>query len=182
LVAAGLILAVSLANIYPMIAGRAAPAAVEALGAIGPSYGIGNSYHVFPNMQTERHELTVAGSYDGRHWERYEFRYKPGALDRAPPFVVPHQPRLDWMMWFVPTQSWQVAGWFNGFIDALAVNSPSVTSLLARNPFEGRAPPRYFQVLVYRYRFTTPDERARSGKWWQAEYLGEFPQVAPRRP
>jgi hypothetical protein len=180
--AASLIAAVSLANMLPMVSGRALPRALEGLAAIGPAFGIGNSYHVFPTMQTERQELTIAGSYDGRHWERYEFRYKPGALDRAPPFVVPHHPRLDWMMWFVPTQSRQVAGWFNGLIDALAVNSPAVTALLARNPFAGRPPPRYFQVLAYRYRFTRIEERERSGDWWRAEYLGEFPEVPPRRP
>ena len=27
------------------------------------------------------------------------FRYKPGPLGRAPPWVAPHQPRLDWQMW-----------------------------------------------------------------------------------
>jgi hypothetical protein len=180
--AALLIVAVSLGNMYPLVSGGAMPKRLEGLGAIGPRYGIGNSYHVFPNMQTERQELSVAGSYDGRHWERYVFRYKPGALDATPPFVVPHHPRLDWMMWFVPTQAEPVAYWFNGFIDALAVNSPAVTALLAHNPFAGRRPPRYFQVLAYRYRFTTRDERTRNGNWWQAEYLGEFPDVPPRRP
>lgn len=180
--AAGLVVAVSLATMYPMVTGRGLPTAMESLAAIGPRYGIGNSYHVFPNMQTERQELTVAGSYDGSRWERYEFRYKPGALDQPSPFVVPHQPRLDWMMWFVPTQSQQVAGWFNGFIDALAANSAGVTALLAHNPFAGRPPPRYFQVLAYRYRYTTREERARSGDWWRAEYLGVFPDVPPRRP
>jgi hypothetical protein len=38
------------------------------------------------------------------------------------------------------------------------------------------------RVLAYRYRFTTQQERARTGNWWVAEYLGEYPDVAPRRP
>jgi len=179
---AALILAVSLAMMFPMLTGRPLPHALEGLASIGPRFGIGNSYHVFPNMQTERQELQIAGSYDGLHWERYVFRYKPGALDQAPAFIVPHQPRLDWMMWFVPTQQMSVAYWFPDFLQALAQNRPAVTHLLAYNPFEGKAPPRYLQVLAYRYRFTTAPERSRSGNWWKAEYLGEFPYVAPRRP
>jgi len=37
-------------------------------------------------------------------------------------------------------------------------------------------------VHVYRYRFTNAAERARSGNWWKADYLGEYPDVPPRRP
>ena len=33
-------------------------------------------------------------------WLPYEFRYKPGDLRRPPAWVAPHQPRLDWQMWF----------------------------------------------------------------------------------
>ncbi|HEY5281768.1 MAG TPA: lipase maturation factor family protein [Polyangia bacterium] len=27
-------------------------------------------------------------------------KYKPGDLNHRPAFVAPHQPRLDWQMWF----------------------------------------------------------------------------------
>ncbi len=180
--AALLIFALSLTTMFPMLARHPLPPALQAFAATGSRYGIGNSYHIFPTMQTERQELQIAGSYDGVHWERYVFRYKPGALDQPPAFIVPHQPRLDWMMWFVPTQERAVAYWFAPFLDALAADKPAVTGLLAHNPFAGKASPRYLQVLAYRYRFTTGEERARSGNWWKAEYLGEFPDVPPRRP
>lgn len=144
-------------------------------------FGIGNIYHVYPTMQTERQELIIQGSGDGKNWKTYEFRYKPGDPARRPPFNVPHQPRLDWMMWFVPTQQQVQMYWFGKFMQRLHQGSPSVTGLLAVDPFPDE-PPRYLRVLAYRYRFTTPEERAASGDWWHAEYLGEFPQVAPRRP
>jgi hypothetical protein len=180
--AAVLILAISVTQIYPMVTRRNLPPALYAFATLGPRYGIGNVYHVFPTMQTERQELRIAGSYDGVNWQPYVFRYKPDALDKAPAFIVPHQPRLDWMMWFVPPQRRDMEPWFTRFIAALADNQPAITHLLAGNPFEGRAPPRYLRVDAYRYRFTTPKERAESGNWWKAEYLGEFPDVAPRRP
>jgi hypothetical protein len=47
-----------------------------------------NSYGLFAVMTTERKEITLQGSADGTHWQTYDFRYKPGALDRWPRFVA----------------------------------------------------------------------------------------------
>jgi uncharacterized membrane protein YphA (DoxX/SURF4 family) len=143
--------------------------------------GIGNIYHIFPTMQLERHELEIEGSNDGETWLGYRLRYKPGPLDRAPPFIVPHQPRLDWLVWFVPTQQLPHMVWFDRFLRRLHEGSASVGGLLEHNPFAD-TPPRYLRVLVHRYRFTTPQERGASGEWWQRETLGLFPRVPPRRP
>ncbi len=38
-------------------------------------------------------------------------RYKPGLLDGTPPFIIPHQPRLDWQMWFAALGSYQHNPW-----------------------------------------------------------------------
>ncbi|HXZ96133.1 MAG TPA: lipase maturation factor family protein [Burkholderiales bacterium] len=179
---AALILALSVGTLLTREARRPLPQVLYEFTAIAPSFGIGNLFHVFPTMQTKRQELRIFGSYDGVAWEAYEFRYKPDALDKAPPFVVPHQPRLDWMMWFLPTQWPDTSYWLEPFLEALRQNRPSVTRLLARNPFEGKPPPRMLRVLAYRYRFTTPQERASTGNWWKAELLGEYPDVSPRRP
>ncbi len=144
-------------------------------------FGIGNIYHVYPTMQTERQELIIQGSQDGNQWRTYRFRYKPGDPARRPPFNVPHQPRLDWMIWFVPTQQRMQMYWFGAFMQRLQQGSPSVIELLANDPFPDQ-PPRYLRVLAYRYEFTDAPERAQTGAWWKVVYLGEFPQVAPRRP
>ncbi|MEJ2592582.1 MAG: lipase maturation factor family protein [Candidatus Thiodiazotropha sp.] len=158
-----------------------APAPLQAYSDAVRRYGIGNIYHVYPTMQTQRQELIIQGSQDGKDWKTYAFKYKPGDPARRPPFNVPHQPRLDWMMWFVPTQQPVQLFWFGKFMQRLHEGSSSVTALLAVDPFADR-PPRYLRVLAYRYRFTTPSERAASGDWWRRTYLGEFPRVAPRRP
>jgi lipase maturation factor 1 len=144
-------------------------------------FGIGNIYHVYPTMQTVRQELVIQGSQDGETWQTYAFKYKPGDPVRRPSFIVPYQPRLDWMIWFVPTQQQVQMYWFDKFMQRLHENAPAVTALLAVNPFTEQ-PPRYLRVLAFDYRFTTPKERAESGDWWRLKYLGEFPQVPPRRP
>jgi hypothetical protein len=180
--AAALILVLSTSMMLASQTQRRLPASWVVLNEIPPAFGIGSLYHLFPTMQVQRQELRILGSYDGRIWEPYTFRYKPDALDRAPAFVVPHQPRLDWMMWFVPPQWPDTGFWFEPFLRALSQNREAVTRLLAHNPFEGKAPPKELRVQAYRYRFTTAQERSLTGNWWKAEYLGEFPDVPPRRP
>jgi hypothetical protein len=144
-------------------------------------FGVGNVYHIFPTMQTERHELIIEGSDDAVSWHPYLFHYKPHELDRRPPVNIPHQPRLDWMMWFVPPRSRENLYWFDRFMHSLWTGNPRVTGLLRYNPFPN-TPPRYLRVLVYRYSFTSGRERKITGNWWKAEYLGLFHEVAPRRP
>ena len=99
-----LILVLSSTTMIASQARRPLPRALTVLNEIPPAFGIGNVFHLFPTMQTERQELKIFGSTDGRTWQAYAFRYKPDAPDRAPQFIVPHQPRLDWMMWFLPPQ------------------------------------------------------------------------------
>ncbi len=176
-----LILSASLTTFYWRTTGNAIPDAIAKSTNITHRYGIGNIFHIFPTMQTERQELEIQGSYDGRNWQSYIFKYKPGPVARAPRFNVPHQPRLDWMMWFIPPQSGMDDFWFRQLLRRLREGSPQVLSLLEYNPFEQR-PPRYLRVLSYRYHFTTPEQRKQTGNWWTREYLGVFPHVKPRRP
>ena len=151
------------------------------LSDIVRTWGQGNVYHVFPNMQTERQELTIEGSHDGLEWKAYRFKYKPNVPSDTPAFIVPLHPRLDWMIWFIPPQNPAMRHWFEAFLWRLHQGSPTVKALLAHTPFPGKGP-RYVRVLSHRFRFSTPEERDRDGNFWQSEYLGEFPRVPPRRP
>ena len=58
-------------------------------------------------MTTTRPEIVVEGINDGETWLAYEFKYKPGDLTRPPAWVAPHQPRLDWQMWFAALGSYR---------------------------------------------------------------------------
>jgi predicted DCC family thiol-disulfide oxidoreductase YuxK len=140
-----------------------------------------NSYGVFAVMTTERDELIVETSDDGEHWRALPFRYKPQALDRAPHWVAPHQPRLDWQMWFAALTTRQGAPWFDYFVVRLLTGSPKVWSLLGAPP--PPEPPQAVRVLRYRYQFTTPRERAATGNWWTRQYLGVwYPAARLARP
>lgn len=124
-----------------------------------------NQYGLFRVMTKTRPEIVVEGSDDGAAWRAYEFRYKPGDLSRKPGFVEPHQPRLDWQMWFAALGSFQSEPWFQAFLIRLLEGSPDVLALMGKNPFPN-APPKYVRALIYEYGFTSPSERKESGRWW----------------
>lgn len=134
-----------------------------------------NNYHVFPVITTRRPELVVEGSDDGIFWQAYGFRFKAGDPARMAPFIVPHQPRLDWQMWFAAlvTPYTRTSYWINDFRQRLLEGSPDVLALLSDNPFPEQ-PPEYIRMRVERYRFTTADERRASGNWWVIEPLGMY--------
>ena len=135
-------------------------------------YSVVNQYHVFPTMTTRRIELELLGSHDGIEWQPYRFKYKPDRLDERPQFIVPHQPRLDWQMWFVTLHPRHVP-WFGHFLVALMDNSPTATALLEHNPFADAAP-RYIRVDAHQYHFTNPEEREKTGNWWKRTAIGPF--------
>ncbi len=123
-----------------------------------------NRYGLFAVMTTRRDELIIEGSRDGEAWQAYQFRYKPQALDRAPPWVAPHQPRLDWQMWFAALGTPQASPWIDELLYGLLAGRTPVLTLFAENPFID-GPPVWVRVLSYRYRFTA----AGSASWWQRD-------------
>jgi hypothetical protein len=139
-----------------------------------------NTYGLFAVMTTSRIELVIEGSNDGRTWRPYEFRYKPGRLDRRPPVVAPHQPRLDWQMWFAALGGPTDSPWLGALCQHLLRGTPEVLALLADNPFPA-APPRYLRVMRYEYHFTNRVERAQTGDWWKRIPQGEFLPPISRR-
>jgi hypothetical protein len=124
-------------------------------------------------MTTARPEIIVEGSNDGQTWVPYEFKYKPDDLKRRPHFVAPHQPRLDWQMWFAALGNYQGNRWFINFCVRLLQGSPEVLRLLERNPFPGK-PPRYIRAVVYDYHFTDRETHFQTGDWWRRESKGLY--------
>ena len=143
-------------------------------------YAIVNSYGLFRVLTTSRPEIVVEGSNDGATWLTYEFKYKPGDTLRAPPWVAPHQPRLDWQMWFAALGNYNSNRWFVNFMIRLLEGSPSVTSLLGYNPFPDE-PPRYVRALLYEYHFTDTGQRRLTGSYWRREYKGVYLPVISLR-
>jgi len=131
-------------------------------------YRIVNSYGLFTVMTTSRPEIIIEGSDDGRDWEEYEFKYKPGDLKKPLPWVAPFQPRLDWQMWFAALGNYRTNPWFANFMFEILEGSPEVLKLLDGNPFPDN-PPKYLRASVYEYNFTDLGTRRSSGDIWSRE-------------
>jgi len=137
------------------------------------AFRIVNGYGLFRVMTKDRCEIVLEGSTDGIDWLPYEFKWKPGDVKRAPGWCAPHQPRLDWQMWFAALETPQENRWLIALVFRLLQGSRDVSGLLSRNPFPDK-PPRYIRAMFYRYRFTTVDERHQIGAWWKREELREY--------
>jgi hypothetical protein len=140
-----------------------------------------NGYGLFAVMTTVRQEIVIEGSNDGRTWLAYEFRFKPGNPRRAPRWVAPFQPRLDWQMWFAALADHRRFPWFTNLMLRLLQGSPPVLALFERNPFP-QAPPKYLRARIYDYQFTDWATHRSQGTWWERRLLGGyFPAVTLRR-
>ena len=72
-----------------------------------------NNYGLFANMTTKRPEIIFEISTNGNEWEEIEFKWKPVNLGSMPSFVQPHQPSLDWQLWFASLYYERVLNIFN---------------------------------------------------------------------
>jgi lipase maturation factor 1 len=149
------------------------PRALTNLYETFEAFRIVNGFGLFRVMTQDRNEIIIEGSADGIDWMPYEFKWKPGEVKRAPGWCAPHQPRLDWQMWFAALGTPRENTWFIALIYRLLQGSHQVTGLLANNPFPNK-PPRYVRAMFYRYRFTTQEELRQTGAWWKREELREY--------
>jgi hypothetical protein len=172
---AAVILLLGVGRIIETFTGGDAPEPLKTMVRVASPFQIVNTYGLFAVMTTTRPEIIVEGSDDGESWSAYQFRYKPGDLKRAPRWIAPFQPRLDWQMWFAALGNFRQPQnrWFINFISKLLDGSPEVEGLLERNPFPDH-PPRYVRALVYDYSFSTMAEHRATGVWWDRHPLGTY--------
>ena len=153
------------------------PAAARQVLAWTEPFRTINNYGLFAVMTPDRPEIQIEGSRDGRTWEAYTFRWKPGDPSRRPRLAAAHMPRLDWQMWFAALGDARSTPWFARLEQALLEGRPQVLRLMAHNPFPDQ-PPIYVRAVLYSYQFTGWGE----GGWWRREARGLYaPPVSLRR-
>ena len=150
-----------------------------AFGWVAPFRSV-NGYGLFRTMTVERPEIVVEGSADGITWTEYPFRWKAGDPNRAPGFVQPHMPRLDWQMWFAALGPRAEAHWLLPLAGHLLDPPPAVLALLDddNNPFADE-PPRFVRLALYDYRFTTLAEGT-GDAWWRRELIAYLTEPIAR--
>ncbi|MDE0054490.1 MAG: lipase maturation factor family protein, partial [Gammaproteobacteria bacterium] len=157
------------------------PGPMAALTEAAAPMRIANPYGLFAVMTTRRDELVVEGSMDGHTWSPYVFPFKPDDVAAPPRWATPHQPRLDWQMWFAALTTPEGAPWTYDFVFALLEARPDVLKLVA-DPFDG-ARPKFVRIMRHRYRFSTPAEKSSTGDWWvRGDATTWLPPTQLRRP
>jgi hypothetical protein len=137
-----------------------------------------NNYGLFAVMTRQRYEIEFQGTRDGRTWIAYPFRYKPQDPRRAPGIYAPYQPRFDWNLWFASLGTVSDNPWVLSVEQRLAENDPDVLRLFTGNPFAS-SPPRAVRAVLWQYWFTTREEHARTGNWWNRRLIGEYAPPVP---
>ncbi len=133
---------------------------------------VANAYHLFGHITRRRiepqFETLVAGE-----WREHDLHYKPGSVQRPPPYVAPHQPRVDFRLWFYGLSFARgVPRYVHALLTRLCHDPDAVASL-----FANALPPapEAVRIVFYRYRFTTADQRRQTGAYWRREPVFTLP-------
>ncbi len=157
-----------------------APLPTQPVAALEP-YRIANRYGLFAVMTRARYEIEFQGSYDGKTWVAYPFRYKPQDPAKPPAIYAPYQPRFDWNLWFASLDNWRDNPWVVHTEELLLINDPEVLTLFAGNPFASKAPTQ-LRAVLWQYWFTDMATKRSQGLWWRRQELGLYAPALIRQP
>ena len=142
-----------------------------------------NTYHLFASITRERIEpefQTLDGSGDpddDAAWTAHDLVHKAGDPTRAPDFVAPHQPRLDFQLWFhgLGFRRGQPA-YVHMLLERMCEDAAAVRPFF-REPSTLPPHPRAVRIVYWQYHFTTPAEKHATGAWWRRDRLAAAPPV-----
>ena len=167
-----LILGLSIAPVMNLVSSH------QMMNASFDSVHLVNTYGAFGSVSKERDEVIFFGTLDQdvdshTHWLEYEFKGKPGSVERGSPVVSPYHWKLDWQMWFAAMATPQEYPWIFHFVLHLLRGDPQTLSLIDQDPLRGLAP-RWIKADLYRYEFTSWEEREKSGRVWKRAKIGQY--------
>ena len=135
------------------------------------------AYGAFGSVTKERYEIVLEAEKNGE-WKEYEFKGKPGRIDRVPGVFAPYHLRLDWLMWFLPfsvriyggkVSTWGYEPWFISFVVKLLMADKQTLKLIAHDPWNGKKPDR-IRARYYQYHFTPAGEK----NIWNRTYIDDY--------
>jgi len=142
-------------------------------------YRVVNTYHLFGHITRERIEPEFQ-TFDGFVWAPHHMHYKAGPLDRDPPFVAPHQPRVDFLLWFYGLSFSQRTPHYVASLLERMCDAPDTVQNLFVDPLPER--PQAVRVVFSRYQFTSPEEREETGGIWKRSWVGALNELPCRTP
>ena len=135
---------------------------------------LANTYHLFASITRERIEpefQTLAdGPVEAREaddaaWTAQDFWHKAGDVTRAPDFVAPHQPRVDFRLWFYGLGFQRRPPTYVSTLLERLCEDPEAVQRLFRAPLPPH--PAAVRLVFWQYQFTSAAERRATGAWWR---------------
>jgi hypothetical protein len=120
-----------------------------------------NTYHLFAAITRDRIEPQFEVQHDGA-WRALDFWHKPGDVARRPDFVAPHQPRVDFQLWFYGLSYQRQPLYVLMLLERLCRDPAAVAPLFRTSPDA----PQAVRIAYYGYRFTSRAERRATGAYW----------------
>jgi hypothetical protein len=143
-----------------------------------------NTYHLFQSITRERIEpefqTLATGPVQEREadddaWSAQHLHHKPGDPTRRPDVVAPHQPRVDFRLWFYGLAfQRRPPGYVSTLLERLC-EEPEAVQPLFRAPLP--AHPAAVRLVFWQYQFTSPAEQRATGAWWRRTRLATFRAV-----
>jgi hypothetical protein len=144
-------------------AGWEPPGWLGAAGRVWAPLRVVNTYHLFAQITRERIEPEFQ-TRAGGNWQTHDLWYKPGPLDRRPPYVAPHQPRVDFQLWFYGlSYRNQSPAYVMNLLKRLCRDPAAVQPLFVR-PLPPH--PDAVRIVYWQYHFA-------DRPWWRREHLDE---------
>jgi len=177
-----LLVAVSLVDgLYEFTEPGRALAFVAPLVELSQRFRLVNTYHLFASITRERIEPELQTLAEGADlpradeggagaeagWTAQDLWHKPGDPRRAPDFVAPHQPRVDFQLWFYGLAFQRREPTYVSTLVERMCEDPAAVQPLFRQPLPPH--PAAVRLVYWQYHFTTADERRATGAWWTRE-------------
>ncbi len=177
---AALLVIVSLVDgLYAFTEPGGALALAAPLYELNQRFRLVNSYHLFASITRERIEpelQTLAEGADlsgaaadgadaNANWTAQDFWHKPGDPRRAPDFVAPHQPRVDFQLWFYGLAFRRREPTYVSTLVDRMCEDPAAVQPLFRQPLPPR--PAAVRLVYWQYAFASAAERRATGAWWR---------------
>jgi hypothetical protein len=153
-----------------------------------------SSYHLFASITRERiepelqtlaegipgdGEAQVDVDVDDGAWTPQDLWHKAGDPRRAPDFVAPHQPRVDFQLWFYGLGFRRREPAYVTALVARMCEDPAAVQPLFRSALPPH--PSAVRLVYWQYWFASVAEHRASGAWWRRDRVATSRAMACRR-
>lgn len=148
------------------------------------------TYGAFGVVSEQREELIIESASDVKGpWLEYQFKVKPGDVNRRPKWISPYHHRLDWQMW-IASQSGPAerSQWLLNLLLKLLQQEKDVIDLIECDPWKSvssnspsdreNGSPKYIRIEKYLYKFYNHQNDVAVGivksPYWVRHRMGRF--------